>query len=138
MPRELTAFRIFIASPGGLERERQAFRDVVEEFNLSCARLRGAAFLPIAWEFTLGGIGRPQSIINEEVRSCDYFFMVLHDWWGHPTTTDSVPEFQSGSHEEFCVALQCYETSESPMRQLVLCFKAVDPSKLADPGDQLK
>jgi len=32
MSHDLKAYRIFIASPGGLEIERKAFKDVVEEY----------------------------------------------------------------------------------------------------------
>ena len=138
MSRDLKSYRIFIASPGGLETQRKAFRDVVEEYNRSCARKRGVVFEPIGWEITLAGMGRPQELIEEDVRSCDYFLMVLHDRWGQPTEAGDDPQYKSGTHEEYCVALECYGDDNRPMRQLVLLFKASDPSKLADPGPQLQ
>lgn len=59
MPTPLTSLKIFIASPGGLTEERKAFRDAVLELNDADALARGVLFLPVGWEETLGGIGRP-------------------------------------------------------------------------------
>jgi tetratricopeptide (TPR) repeat protein len=137
MPRKRTAYRVFIASPGGLEVERKAFSDVIQEFNL-CARDRRVDFDPVGWEIALPGMGRPQALINEDVQSCDYFFMVLHDRWGQPTDAGPSPKYKSGTHEEYCTALESYHDNTRPMRQLVILFKAVDPSKLADAGPQLQ
>jgi hypothetical protein len=33
-------------------------------------------------EDTLGGIGRPQELINEDLRQCDHAVFVWHDRWG--------------------------------------------------------
>src|SRR3972149_8516176 len=112
-------------------------KTLLKSTNVSCARKRGVVFEPGGWEFALPGMGRPQSLINEGVRSCDYFLMVLHDRWGQPTEAGETPKFKSGTHEEYCVAIACYGNAEAPMRQLVLLFKGVDSGKLADPGPQL-
>ena len=71
MPQPILAYRVFIASPGGLQEERKAFRDVIQSYNETDAVPRGVMFFPVGWELTLAGVGRPQSIINEEVRTCD-------------------------------------------------------------------
>lgn len=137
MANTLTAFRVFIASPSGLERERRAFRATLREYNEAEAIPRGFIFLPVGWEDTLGGVGRPQSLINEEVRACDFFVQVLWNRWGSPT--DPGPSTKrSGTEEEFQVALECLADESMPMRQLVLMFKAVPLEQLADPGPQLR
>ena len=64
MPQNLTAYRVFIASPGGLGAEREAFRDTVLEYSQSEALYQRAQFFPIGWEDTQGGSGRPQSLIS--------------------------------------------------------------------------
>jgi tetratricopeptide (TPR) repeat protein len=136
MSTKLTSYKIFIASPSGLEMERRLFRDVVNEHNETDANARGVHFIPVGWEITLAGIGRPQSIINEELKQCDYFILLLWDRWGTPTGT---PEgYSSGTHEEFVVAMQCRKDNSTPMRQVVCLFKSIDPRQLADPGEQLK
>ena len=134
MPEKITAYRVFIASPGGLDKERDAFRLAINAHNESDAIERGVIFLPIGWEITPGGIGRPQAIINEEVRRCDYFMLVLHDRWGSAPQTGRGP-YSSGSEEEFDIALECHK--RGTMRQIVILFKDLDPAQLRDPGPQL-
>ncbi len=137
MPTKLTCFRVFIASPGGLGEERRAFRDEIQDYNEAEAIHRGVLFQPFGWEDTLGGVGRPQSLINEDVRSSDFFLLLLWNRWGSPPDVES-SRFTSGTEEEYHVALECYEGMDRPMRQLVLLFKAVDPQQLSDPGPQLE
>ena len=141
MPKDLTSYRVFIASPGGLVHERQAFRDVIRLYNEQEAVPRGVHFVAEGWETKTGGVGRPQSLINETVRACDYFVLLLHDRWGTPPADPGTPEFKgytSGTEEEYKVAMDCYASDAHEMRDIVCLFKAVDPSKLSDPGEQLR
>ena len=71
MSKDVEQYRVFIASPGGLDKEREGFRDTLREYNEMDAVQRGVLFSPVGWEETLGGFGRAQSIIDDEVRSCD-------------------------------------------------------------------
>jgi tetratricopeptide (TPR) repeat protein len=135
VPEKITAYRVFIASPGGLEEEREAFRRAVNAHNESDAIERRVIFLPIGWEITPGGIGRPQAIINEEVRRCDYFMLVLHDRWGSAPQAGKGP-YSSGSEEEFDIARECCKLGS--MRQIVILFKDLDPAQQRDPGPQLE
>lgn len=137
MPETITKFRIFIASPSGLDIEREAFRDTVVEHNEIELQGRGLVFTPVGWEITLGGVGRPQALINHELITCDYFILVLWDRWGTPTDTSGEKEFSSGCEEEFNVALHCLADPTRPMRQVLVLFKDVDPKRLADAGPQL-
>src|ERR1700722_14191482 len=83
--------RVFIASPGGLPKERRTFRDILEEFNRSDAVPRGLHFVPVGWEGTLETEGRPQELINSDLEKCDYCIFVLWDRWG------SLPVARKGS-----------------------------------------
>jgi tetratricopeptide (TPR) repeat protein len=134
VPEKITAYRVFIASPGGLEKEREAFRHAVNAHNESDAIERRVIFLPIGWEITQGGIGRPQAIINDEVRRSDYFVLILHDRWGSAPQTGEGP-YSSGSEEEFDIARECHKLGT--MRQIVILFKDLDPAQQRDPGPQL-
>lgn len=137
MAGNISHLKVFIASPGGLADERKAFREVIEEYNQADAIPRGVLFQAIGWEDTLGGVGRPQTIINEDVRASDYFILLLWNRWGStPDTLSS--RFTSGTEEEYHIAMECYNSKEFPMRQLVMMFKAVDPQQLSDPGPQLQ
>jgi tetratricopeptide (TPR) repeat protein len=135
MPTTTTAYRVFIASPGGLQEERKIFREAIEGYNQAEAVPRGVLFVPVGWEDTLGGVGRPQSLINDDVRKCDFLVLVLWDRWGTPP--DNGGGFSSGTEEEFHIALECLEDEAFPMTQIVVFFKSVEPKQLADPGPQL-
>ncbi len=130
-----TKYKIFIASPRGLQDVRTAFRDVIDEYNRADGKHRDVEFEPVGWEDTLPGIGRPQESIDQDVRASDYFVMVLHDRWGTPPDTGG--SFTSGTEEEFNIACQCH-AGDAPMRQIVPLFRGVPGPQLADPGRELK
>ena len=79
MPEKITAFRVFVASPGGLQEERKAFRDTLQKYNEADGLERGVYFIPVGWEATLGGYGRPQERIDKDLVRCDYFVLLLWD-----------------------------------------------------------
>lgn len=137
MASDVKCLKVFIASPGGLEEERKAFREEIHDSNEADAVARGVLFQPIGWEDTLSGVGRPQSIINKEIEEADYFLLVLWDRWGSPPHSGS-GAYTSGTEEEYHVALDCFHAAAKPMRQLVMMFKAVDYRQLSDPGPQLQ
>ncbi len=132
MPRTLTQYRIFIASPGGLEQERERFRTRLLSFTEKHAEPNGALYHPVGWEETLPSAGRPQELINEDLRQCDFAVFVLHNRWG----TSSGPDYTSGTEEEWHVAEKLYE--EGKIRNIMLFFKKVDDAQLKDPGQQLQ
>jgi hypothetical protein len=47
--------RAFLASPGDLQEERKAIRDVIDEFNESSANELGYQVELIGWEKTIAG-----------------------------------------------------------------------------------
>jgi Domain of unknown function (DUF4062) len=104
MSRSITQYRVFIGSPGGLVDERTRFRDNLHRFNETHAEPRGVMFYPVGWEDTLAGAGRPQAIINEDLKQCDYAVFVFHDRWG--TTTGG--GYSSGTEEEWKLAEDLY------------------------------
>jgi tetratricopeptide (TPR) repeat protein len=131
MPRQITHYRVFIGSPGGLETERQCFRETLRKFS----ELHGdnVRFDPVGWEDAPPAIGRPQEVINRHhLDECDYAVFILHDRWGSPTGTG----LSSGTGEEFARAETLYQ--QNKIRNIALFFKAIEPSKLNDPGAQLR
>lgn len=135
MPEDLTAYKVFIASPSGLDDIRGAFKERLQAYNETDANERGVHFKPIGWEITLAGVGRPQELINNDIRKCDYFVLVLHDRWGTPPSTSN--DYTSGTEEEFDVAIECLNSELYPMKDMVLFFRAVNSRQLSDPGEQL-
>ncbi len=87
-----------------------------------------------------GRTWRAQRLINKQVRESDFFVLLLCDRWGTPPAELGTPEYQgyqSGTEEEYEIARECLADEERPMQDIMCCFKAVEPSKLSDPGEQL-
>jgi len=120
---------VFIGSPGDVAKEREIAREVADEANKI---LRGIGWeIDLrGWEDTLPGHGRPQEIINTDVRECHLFLGLLHARWGTPTGTHS-----SGFEEEFRLAMALRKEFRLP--EIWLFFKRVSEEQLGDPGDQL-
>jgi hypothetical protein len=138
MAVDIKGYRVFIASPRGMEDERQKFFDTIQEYNRIEALPVNIQFIPVGWEYTLPGMGRPQTQINEEVRKCDYFVLTLWDRWGTPPDKDGKGKYSSGSEEEYHIALDCFKDSKLPMKQIVALFKSVDARQLSDAGPELQ
>jgi tetratricopeptide (TPR) repeat protein len=137
MARDLKEYRVFFASPGGLEEERFAFRDIIDEYNQLESGHRGIHFVAVGSEDSLPSFGRPQAKINEEIRTCDYFLLVFWDRWGTPPDSATDTPYTSGTEEEYHVAKACYDDSHHPLREIAVFFKGVSPAQLNDPGPQL-
>ena len=123
--------RVFIASPGDLGEERRLFRDIVDDVNRLKANGMRIQLEPLGWEDTLPGSGRPQELINEDVKKCDLMIMLLWKRWGTPTG-----ECSSGFEEEYELAKRLLEEEGKP--EIMLYFRKIPDDMLADPGEQLK
>jgi hypothetical protein len=132
MARQLTQYRVFIASPGGLDKERKCFRTTLIKFTSLNAEPRCVVFHPVGWEDTLGGVGPAQERINENIKRCDYAVFVLHDRWGSPSGDGDT----SRTEAELALAEELYKANK--IRKIVLFFKKVNPRQMRDPGEQLK
>jgi len=136
MPEEIALYRVFIATPGGLEAERRVFTRVLNNYSTAEAIPRQALFFPVGWEDTLAGVGRPQELINQDLDRCDCFVLILWDRWGTPPGGD--PRYTSGTEEEFRRAMEHFRDPNHSLKQIVVLFKQVDPQRLQDPGVQLQ
>jgi hypothetical protein len=125
---------VFLASPGDLEPERRAAKSAVDEINETWANKQGYHVELVGWEDTIPGFGRPQELINQDLRRCELFIGMLWMRWGTPP--DNTSSFSSGFEEEFRLSLKRREGEGTP--EIKLFFKVVDTDRLTDPGDQLK
>jgi tetratricopeptide (TPR) repeat protein len=133
---DVTCRQVFLASPGGLEAERNACREVYREHNESAALEHRSFFYVHAWEDVPGGVGRAQGRINPHMAGCDYAVVMFHDRWGSPTSEDS--KYTSGTEEEFYRAIELLADAQSEMRDMLVLFKDIEASRMRDPGDDLK
>jgi len=126
--------RAFIASPGGLDAERQAAFQAAEEVNRSVAIPLGGRLELYGWEETLSGSGRPQAIINAEMETCDLFIGAIWTRWGSQPANGG--KYTSGFEEEFELSRDRFTRTNSPI--MAMFFKDIEELQLRDPGDDLK
>jgi len=134
MALSLSGRQIFLASPGGLKAERERLRATADRYNRTAGLRRGVAFITRGWEEVPGGLGRPQSLINEIVDECDYTVVILADRWGSSPGEDN---YSSGTEEEFMRSLELRADPQGHMRDVLVLFRSVPDSQLADPGKEL-
>jgi tetratricopeptide (TPR) repeat protein len=95
-------------------------------------------FVPIGWELTPGGVTRPQGLINEDVRECDFFMLLLCDRWRTRPGELGTRLGQQDSEEEYELAADCLKDRASPMRQVVVFFRPPTTEAISRMGFQLK
>ena len=135
MAGSIKIVKVFIASPGGLDDERQAARRVVDEINRSHSEHWGCEIKLVGWEYTISGYSRAQSLINQELDTCDYFVgMVWNHWGSKPDQV--VGQYSSGFEEEFERAKARIEARQ--MRDLALFFKKIPDIQRMDQGPSVK
>ena len=138
MSENHTILRIFVASPGGLDRERKAVSEVIERINHRNSSHWKLQFRAIGWEDTIGGNRRAQDIINRDLETCDYFFGIMADRWGSPpqSSQDAGTSYTSGFHEEYDLAQRLFEIGE--MKDILIFFKDIPEDRMQDPGPSLQ
>jgi hypothetical protein len=123
---------VFLASPGDLVPERRYAKECVDEWNhVNSERTTWTVNL-MGWEDTLPQRGRPQDLINREVRRSHLFVGLMWKRWG--TAPGGEEGFTSGFEEEFELANKLFEEGGIP--NIAMFFKAVQ--SIEDPGVDLE
>ena len=73
MSEQIKVLKVFVASPSDLGDERRAIRDVAEELSKAFENTVGLRIQLLGWEDTMPGCGRPQALINQDVRCWRWF-----------------------------------------------------------------
>ena len=119
-------YRLFLASPGDVPKERDAVEDVVNAFNLRDRR--GIHIDVIRWEdHATPNFGRPQEVIfqNADFQRADIFLAVLWSRMGTPTgkrNPATGEEYVSGTAEEIEQALRLIREEKLELGRFMLYF----------------
>jgi hypothetical protein len=125
------AFRIFLASPGGLDDYRGVARAQAEHVRLHFAQPRGIGLDPVGWEDIPPGHGRPQSLINPQLDRCNLLIGILGKRLGTPTG-----KAESGFVEEYeRMAARRLAAEEV---DIWIYLVQLDAADLDDPGPELQ
>ena len=130
-----TIIRVFLGSPGDLEKERAAAKAVVDEENENNAKKLGYQIELVGWEGIVSQRGRAQEVINGHLDLCECFVGLVWKKWGTAPGPDGHP-YTSGFEEEYGQSVKRHEKSGKP--EISLLFKNIPEDFMADPGDQLR
>lgn len=103
-------YKLFIASPGDVEEERQVIRDVCVDINRNPLVMdKEVSFLVQGWK-DLGPVpGRPQDTINKLVKVCHVFVCIFHKRFGTDAGKGEVATL-----EEFSLAYEKWRETRKP------------------------
>ena len=124
--------RVFVASPGDVQRERDSLLGIVNELNRTCDSLLGESVIRlelVRWETdTYPDAGRTQALITEQIGHYDIFIGIL--WKRLGTHTGKAA---SGTIEEFQTAYDRWKETKRPHIAFYFNRAAIPlPSSLSD------
>jgi Domain of unknown function (DUF4062) len=120
MPKTVTLFRLFIASPSDVKEERMIVQKTVDELNVTFTPQANIKIEVINWEKNVyPGVGDDaQHVVNKVINDdYDIFIGIMFSRFGTPTKRDS-----SGTKEEFERAYNNY-SKEKLTPSIMIYFK---------------
>lgn len=129
MPTSITLYKVFLASPGDVEEERQLVKKVIDEINNGGYLSSGSKLELITWQtHTYPSIGvDAQEVINEQIDDdYDIFIGLMWNRFGTPTNRS-----ESGTKEEFERAFK-KNKSNPKSAEVFFYFKTTPPLSLKD------
>jgi hypothetical protein len=103
--RYYETLRVFLACPGDLVAERSRFPRILEMVNTLRAHSMGFHLETVGWERVVPSFGRPQELINKELRTADLTVVAFWNKIGAPSGTKGE---LTGTLEEFKIAAERY------------------------------
>ncbi|MBT1610287.1 DUF4062 domain-containing protein [Curtobacterium poinsettiae] len=117
--------KIFVATPGDLQTEREAVKGGVAEWNLAHGAV-GVQFEVIGWERSRGTAQRAQGAINQLISESHFMLVIFKERWG--TEPGSSWGYTSGTEEELFQGLLELGQADQLMRDVWVAFTpAADP-----------
>lgn len=121
-------YKVFIASPGDVSKERDMLSQVVAEINQIHSKPLDYSLELLKWEtHTAPGAGRPQQVINEQIGPYDIFIGIMWRRFGTPTGVAD-----SGTEEEFRIAYKAWQADPSVILMFYFCQKPFMPRKVEE------
>ncbi|HBS26373.1 MAG TPA: hypothetical protein DD827_04475 [Gammaproteobacteria bacterium] len=119
---------VFLASPGDVDKYRDIVTNLIHELNDGFLFQRPHKLKLISFDDVRSKYGGtdPQDVINQQIGNT-YDIIVLIFWCRLGTET---PRSESGTVEEFSLALQRLKETNTPEIQIYFCDDPIEPSKL--------
>ena len=120
MAEYVRKIRIFVASPGDVQKEREALDKGVRKLDRTLGKERGLSLELLRWEtHAYPAAGDPQTAINKQIGTYDLFVGIFWQRFGTPTTTAG-----SGTEEEYQRAYASWTEHKRPPILLYFCDRA--------------
>lgn len=137
MPTSVTKVRIFVASPGDVQTEREQLARVVNELNLTISAIapeKAIVLELVRWEtHVYPGLGKdPQKVVNEQIGEYDIFVGIIWKRLGTPTTTA-----RSGTEEEFTRAYSIWQEDRRLPVLFYFCQQSFPPPRTKEEVKQI-
>ena len=137
MPTPVKKVRIFVASPGDVQDERNQLAKVVDELNLIITALapeKAIILELIRWEtHVYPDMGRDaQEVVNKQIGDYDIFVGIIWKRLGTPTAVA-----RSGTDEEFQRAYALWEKNKSLPMLIYFCQQSLPPPRTKEEVEQL-
>ena len=129
MPKQITKYKIFVASPSDLEEDRESIDEVITELNITYGSWFDLTIELLKWEtHSAPGVSENhvQNLINKDIRNYDLFIGLMWLKFGTPTRVAG-----SGTEEEFLKAYQKFIDNPNSL-QILFYFKDTPPPSLKD------
>lgn len=130
MPETVTKYKIFLASPSDLNKDRTSIDEVIKELNLTYGQQNNIVLELKKWEtHSAPGVSMAytQDLINKDIND-DYDLFIGLMWLKFGTPTNNAG---SGTEEEFNRAFERFKNS-SDILQILFYFKNSPPISLQD------
>lgn len=128
MPQQVEQLKVFLASPGDVQAEREQARQVVDDINRTIGRNQGIHVDVVGWDTdAYPGFGQDaQGLINTQIADMteyDLFVGIMWNRFGAPT-----PRAGSGTEEEFNLAAASFQEHGRPY---IMFYFSQEPANLA-------
>lgn len=132
-PQTVERLKLFVASPGDVQRERDHVVVVVDELNRGIAAHAGYALEAVRWQtHARPDVGRAQQVIFNQIGDADLFVGIMWQRFGTPSGVA-----ESGTEEEFEYALDHWERDRRPRCLFYFGRTPIVPPQSVDAARQL-
>lgn len=137
MPTPVKKVRIFVASPGDVQAEREQLAKVVNELNLTISAIapeKEMVLELVRWEtHVYPGLGKDaQEVVNQQIGEYDIFVGIIWKRLGTPTTVA-----RSGTEEEFQRAYSIWQKDKTLPVLFYFCQQSFHPPRTKEEVEQL-
>jgi hypothetical protein len=119
----LKPLHIFVASPGDVMNERARLASAVEQLNHGLADYLGVVLELKEWSQVAPNMGRGQQVIFDQLPVEKWDVMIGILWLRYGTPSGGANSSESGTHEEFRFAHDCWQKTGKPRIMFYRCTR---------------